>query len=418
MWDEYIKKDSRIIRPMDGYESVLIYSYLNVTDTFPKFSIQDFKKNAQENLSKIELFNISIKKFDNHPFWIKKPFKLYLEEVEYTEDEEIENVLKNEYKTLTPLQKVYDKDEEGIIIPFLFKICQLKNNKTKLTFSAIHAISDGRTVFFMYDLLRKIINNEKLEYMETPLCCFNHLDNFHDLNPSIYESTPKTWKEIPELSILPKIPKPKGFVTIHHIYDYPPITKFCKENNVTVQAMLISVATNAARKFNNLPNETPIWNYTPCDARPSKFSTELFKNQKFFCNAGALFPKVIGQKTKLENIKHCYEKLLLSKETYDNIAQILLSASAVDPKTLKYTLPENMPDFHKQPVVAASNIGRINGNNPIFNISMDCPNEYYNFATHCYHTNDKIYMATLMPINFDQKYLEYFNNEMDEMFKL
>ena len=417
MWEKYIQKDNRIIRPLDGYECVLIYSYLNVIDVFPKFSVEDFKKNAQENLSNIEFFNLSIKLMDNHSFWIRKPFQIYIEEVEWSKDEEIENVLKNEEKTITQFQNVHDKEEKDIIIPFLFKICQLKNNKTKLTFSVIHAMSDGRTIFYMYDLLRKIIKGEKLEKMETPICSFNQIGNFHDLNPSIYEKTPKTWNEINELSILPKIPNPVGYITIHEIYDYPPISKFCKENNVTVQAMLIAMASRACRKYNNLPKETPIWNYTPCDARPSKYSKEIFKNRKFFCNAGALFPCVIGQNTLIEDIKHCMIKLLESKETYDNLAQIFMSAKAVDPLTLKYTPPEKMPDFHKQPVVLSSNIGKINGNNPLFYVSMDCPNEFYSFGTHCYHTEEKIYMATIMPINFDKKYYNCLKEEMDLIFK-
>ena len=211
MWEKYIQKDNRIIRPLDGYECVLIYSYLNVVDIFPKFSVEDFKKNAQENLLNIEFFNLSIKLMDNHSFWIRKPFQIHIEEVEWSKDEEIENVLKNEEKTITQFQNVHDKEEKDIIIPFLFKICQLKNNKTKLTFSVIHAMSDGRTIFYMYDLLRKIIKGEKLEKMETPICSFNQIGNFHDLNPSIYEKTPKTWNEINELSILPKIPNPVGY---------------------------------------------------------------------------------------------------------------------------------------------------------------------------------------------------------------
>ena len=418
MWEKYKEKDSRIIRPMDGYESVLISMYLNIIDVFPEFSIEDFRKNAQENLSNIEFFNIGIKLIDKHPFWIRKTFKMNLKEIEWTEDEEIDVILKKEHEIITPLQKVYDEKDKYIIIPFLFEICQLKDKKIKLKFSVIHAMSDGRTIFYMFDLLKKIIKGEKLEKMETPICSFNQRGNFHDLNPSIYEETPKTWKEINELSILPKILKPEGYVTVHNIYNYPPISKFCKENNVTIQAMLIAMVTRVARKFNNLPKETPIWNYTPCDARPSKYSTEIFKNQKFFCNAGALFPCVIGQNTLLEDIQYCNNKLLESKETYDNIAQILMSGKSVDPNTLKYELPEKMPDFHKQPVTIASNIGKINGNNPLIYLSMDCPNEFYSFATDSYHTDEKLYMATLMPINFDKNYYNCLKEEMDLIFNI
>jgi len=418
MWEKYKEKDSRIIRPMDGYESVLISMYLNIIDVFPEFSIEDFRKNAQENLSNIEFFNIGIKLIDKHPFWIRKPFKMNLKEIEWTEDEEIDVILKKEHEIITPLQKVYDEKDKDIIIPFLFEICQLKDKKIKLKFSVIHAMSDGRTIFYMFDLLKKIIKGEKLEKMETPICSFNQRGNFHDLNPSIYEETPKTWKEINELSILPKILKPEGYVTVHNIYNYPPISKFCKENNVTIQAMLIAMVTRVARKFNNLPKETPIWNYTPCDARPSKYSTEIFKNQKFFCNAGALFPCVIGQNTLLEDIQYCNKKLLESKETYDNIAQILMSGKSVDPNTFKYELPEKMPDFHKQPVTISSNIGKINGNNPLIYLSMDCPNEFYSFATDSYHTDEKLYMATLMPINFDKNYYNCLKEEMDLIFNI
>ena len=418
MWEKYKEKDSRIIRPMDGYESVLISMYLNIIDVFPEFSIEDFRKNAQENLSNIEFFNIGIKLIDKHPFWIRKPFKMNLKEIEWTEDEEIDVILKKEHEIITPLQKVYDEKDKDIIIPFLFEICQLKDKKIKLKFSVIHAMSDGRTIFYMFDLLKKIIKGEKIEKMETPICSFNQRGNFHDLNPSIYEETPKTWKEINELSILPKILKPEGYVTVHNIYNYPPISKFCKENNVTIQAMLIAMVTRVSRKFNNLPKETPIWNYTPCDARPSKYSTEIFKNQKFFCNAGALFPCVIGQNTLLEDIQYCNKKLLESKETYDNIAQILMSGKSVDPNTLKYELPEKMPDFHKQPVTISSNIGKINGNNPLIYLSMDCPNEFYSFATDSYHTDEKLYMATLMPINFDKNYYNCLKEEMDLIFNI
>ena len=204
MWEKYKEKDSRIIRPMDGYESVLISMYLNIIDVFPEFSIEDFRKNAQENLSNIEFFNIGIKLIDKHPFWIRKPFKMNLKEIEWTEDEEIDVILKKEHEIITPLQKVYDEKDKDIIIPFLFEICQLKDKKIKLKFSVIHAMSDGRTIFYMFDLLKKIIKGEKLEKMETPICSFNQRGNFHDLNPSIYEETPKTWKEINELSVLPK----------------------------------------------------------------------------------------------------------------------------------------------------------------------------------------------------------------------
>ena len=61
MWEDYIKLDSRIIRPLDGFEFMLTSGFLYVTDFFDFFSAESFRNKCNEILPKIEPFNYSIK---------------------------------------------------------------------------------------------------------------------------------------------------------------------------------------------------------------------------------------------------------------------------------------------------------------------------------------------------------------------
>ena len=286
MWEEFINKDNRIIRPLDGFEFILTSGFLYITDFFDFFDTKIFKNKCNEILPKIEPFNYSIKKMNNYMFWIKKPFKILLEEKEYNEIEEYENYMKEEDKIIIPGITLIDKDENDIQLLYKFVICQLKNKKTKLTLYVNHVICDGRTIFSIFDIIRKIINNEKIDYnnIKDKLCSFGQISNFNNINKNFYEKVPNNWIKISEtkLSILPKIKPPIFYINKHFIFNYPSINKFAKENKVSIQAMLTAMITRAVRKYLNLDNNQIIYNNTPCDSRPSKFSTDGMKNRIFF----------------------------------------------------------------------------------------------------------------------------------------
>ncbi len=61
MWEDYIKLDSRIIRPLDDFEFMLTSGFLYVADFFDFFSSDPFRNKCNEILPKIEPFNYSIK---------------------------------------------------------------------------------------------------------------------------------------------------------------------------------------------------------------------------------------------------------------------------------------------------------------------------------------------------------------------
>ena len=84
---------------------------------------------------------------------------------------------------------------------------------------------------------------------------------------------------------------PIHYINQHFVHDFINISKFTKENKVSVQAMLTAMITRATRKYLKLDREQIIWNNTPCDSRPSKFSTDEMKNRIFFLWSFINFPR-------------------------------------------------------------------------------------------------------------------------------
>ena len=416
-WEKYLKEDSRLIRPLDGYEYYITMTFLYVSDIFDKFDIEKFKNNCQEELPKINIFNLGIKRIDNYIFWIKIPFKFILEETKYDENEEIENFLKNEENLPKNMFRINDENEKGLERLIKFKICQLKNNKIKLTLFVQHSICDGRTIFNIFDLIRKIIQEKKLEKNECNLCDFGQKSNFNEkLDIKNILTRPKKWDEIPEIKLLPKINSPIQMVNKHYIYNYIPIKNFCIENKITIQSMLITMMARAVRKYFNLPNNTKIYNYTPCDSRASEYATEEHKNKLFFCVSGALFPCNIYYENIIEDFKESYKQLIISKNNLENISQILIGACAIDYNTLKYS-DVGIPDSNKA-ITCASHIGKVNGNIPLFGLYCDCLPDNYFYAFHVIHTEEKIILNELKPMNFPKDCGDIFKNEMDYVFNL
>ena len=423
MWEEFINKDNRIIRPLDGFEFILTSGFLYITDFFDFFDTKIFKNKCNEILPKIEPFNYSIKKINNYMFWIKKPFKISLEEKEYNEIEEYENYMKEEDKIIIPGITLFDKEENDIQLLYKFSICQLKNKITKLTLYVNHVICDGRTFFSIYDIIRKIINDEKINYnnIKDKLCSFGQISNFNNINQDFYKKIQNNWVKISEtkLSILPKVKPPIFYINKHFIYNYPSINKFAKENKVSVQAMLTAMITRAVRKYLKLDNNQIIWNNTPCDSRPSKFSTDEMKNRIFFCGASSTFPGIKGQTNLLEDIKHCYNEIKKAVNSFEHIVGILLLGNSVDPKdNFKFKMIEGFPNFILNPITTSSNIGQVNGNKPLFGLCYDCVGENYSYGIYSYHTKKELFIMIIKPINSDPELDKFVLNEMDLIFKI
>jgi len=414
MWKEYRAIDSRVIRPIDTNELFITNAYLNATDVFPKISTEEFKKRAEKNFPKIELFNIAFKKINGHLFFIHKPFKLYLKEVEYTEDEEIENFLKTKDKMIIPYEPIQVEDDKDVQALISFKICQLKkSNQTKITVLISHSICDGRTIFTIMDYVRKIINGENLERNDEKLSNFCGLERFKNLDKSFYES-PKSWNEIPYVPLLPKMKPPFKHVSPHIIFDYKPISKFCHENGISLQAMVMAAITRAARRYNNLSRETPIWISIPSDLRSSPYATEEYKKCQLYCNVGIMYVKLIGQSNLMEDLKHCMAQLKEAKESNDNVRQVVCCTTILDHKTLAFIPSVKFPSQDAQAIINCTNIGKVSGTFPLLTPSYD-PNVRV-FTPFMYYTEDKLFLVIYRPYNFDQTYIDIIEEEINKVF--
>ena len=182
--------------------------------------------------------------------------------------------------------------------------------------------------------------------------------------------------------------------------------------------MLTAMITRAVRKYLKLEKNQKIWNNTPCDSRPSKFSTENMKNRTFFCGASSVFPEIIGQDNLIDDIKYCYEQIKNSVKNLEHIIGILLLGNSLDINSFKFSAIEGFPNFNLNPITTSSNIGKVSGNSPLFGLCYDCTGEDYSYGIYSYHTETKLYILVLKPINYDKEFSSFVQKEMDLIFKI
>ena len=436
-----MEQDKNIIRPLDGYEYPLIYNYLTVTDILPKFNIEEFYICAQNNLPQIDIFNYQIKIIEDYPFWYYKKLEL-IKELNFIE---IKNLEESDYIKYLQKEKVckglndnFDPEDKSIKLSYRFEICQINNKQTMIIMRASHVTSDGRTLFNIFEYVRKIIeyiiNNKSigdnnllsnvfLEKKEVKICPFGQYDNYINLDKKIFENPPEKWLEIPLRKIIPdleideKTDKEKiYYINQHYIFDYKKINDFCNKNRVSIQSMLITMLSRATRKYYNLPEETPIYNYTPCDSRSSELAKESLKNREFFCGAGALFPKTIGQGNLIRDIQYNYNSMKECIPKLENIIQIMRSSITINKDTLEFTPETKMPSFSKQACTCSSNIGKVKGNLPAFGICIDIDKNNaksdYIICFDSIHTEKNLIIVAIRP-NFINK--NYYNTIIEEM---
>jgi len=418
MWEQYKEKDNRILRPLDGSEFVVNGFYINIVDVFPKISTEDFKKRIQEELPKVDIFNITIKIMDGHFFFIKKPFEAHVQEVEWTENEEIENYLQHQGQMVIPYERQMEENND-VVVCFSFKICQLKNNKTKITFTTLHSICDGRTAFYLMELLQKVIRGEKLEKMEAPLCPFGHKEVFHDADKVLANTDlAQLYGNVDKANLLPPLSPPFNNVCVHYMYDCPPIKRFCKKNGVGIQALAMAAIARATRRFHHLPKEKPLWCIVPVDTRYSTLATTAYKNCKFFCNTGILYVKTIGQATLMEDIQHCQHQLKEHQQHHEAVAQLISCSQLIQPESLQFIPTFAIPGTHSHAVISVSNFGRVSGNQPLFYANALTHFGTYEFLHEIYYTEHTLYVSNYKPKDFDETFLKYIKEEMDHVFKL
>ena len=444
-WKEYLENDKNIIRPLDGYEYPLTMSYLAVTDIFSKFNAEDFYYCAKKNLPQIGIFNYQIKYIEKHPFWYYKKFDL----IKNYNFEEIKQFEENDYGKYLQKEKIskgmdnLDPEDKSIKLTYKFEIIQINDNQTILTMKTLHTNCDGRTIFNIFEFVRKvidfilknkdnknIINNEVfLEKKEVKICPFGQFDNYINLDKKLYQNPPDKWLEVPLRKIIPDLEiKEKTnneeiyYINQHYVFNYKKIQDFCKKYQISVQAMLITMMSRATRKYYNLPEETPIYNFTPCDSRQSSLANESLKKREFFCVSGALYPKSIGQGDLIKDLQYNYKSMKECIPKLENIIQIMRSSITINEETLEFKPETRMPSYSKHACTCSSNIGRVRGNLPCFSIYLDINKENsksdYIICFDSIHTEDNLIIMCLRPNHINKEYYNIIIEEMNQIFNL
>ena len=120
----------------------------------------------------------------------------------------------------------------------------------------------------------------------------------------------------------------------------------------------------------------------------------------------------------MEDIIYCYEQIKKTVNNLEHIIGILLLGNSVDSSNFKFKEIEGFPNFSLNPVTTSSNIGKVNGNTPLFGLCYDCIGEEYTYGIYSYHTENKLYIMVIKPINSDIEFDSFVKKEMDLIFDI
>ena len=406
------RKKGDIIRPVDGYESGESAIWISLTDEIENVDIdsETLSKLLPPVLSKYDVFNVAITSVNDKSYWVWLPVPadgVPVETIPWTDE--------------------LPAEEENRVFPPctgdpMFRVALSAPPKTsplfprvRLTVFASHAICDGRTVENLHRVVRSAIPGQPgtEDLPNQGLCAFGQAANF-TLPPDAYASAPPSWnfqagRMVPEMV-------GEHYVEVYSEYDNERIREYCRKHHVSTQGAMMAIMERAYRKFNNAPDDAPIYSNYMIDARHHKAATAEFAATKFFCGAASGFPVVLGQGGDIgADIAHCTERMRADVATNDGIVQTVRIARCVDEKTLEYTpLTGPYPNYCEMPITVATNIGRFDScAKPHIGVHLQCWPTIYFVILYGYSTLKKMYFLTLRPRNLDPAFSKVIADEID-----
>lgn len=341
------KDGGKILRLADSLETNAVMGWLSASGTLQKSVItaeqclKNVKKHYKQILIDYPTLRIKMITKNNFHYWC------------YAENEEInfDNLIKIVEAPLNDeVPQPYNSEKAPLWRVYISQI----NEKTKIKVIASHGIMDGRTIFDLFDLfasyaLNKDINNKlKLAKNQPVLYEYGKKDWFtEEITKHIMED-PYASINIKNIKINPDISIPSYVINPQWDVSYPPISKFCRKNNITPQAILMAIQNEAIRIFNknkvdNIDN-MHIAIYIPVDNRSSRYASEIFKKSLFFSHVGVIFPFLEPEINILQNMKNC------SKILKDNLNKTFSCdfayscANMRNFKTKELKVPKNYPN--------------------------------------------------------------------------
>ena len=347
----------KVLRILDTLESGSVSGWLSASGTIPKSIITAEKalKNLQKHYKDIfkdySTLRLKIITKENKQYWCYATN----EEIQFDNlisiiDAPFEDEVPTSYELdIAPLWRVH--------------LSQIDDN-TKIKAIACHAITDGRSIFDLFDIFASYATESELKI---------RLKNARN-QPTLYQFGKKDWftKEITErkiddpyskiilqgIKINPPVSIPSHIINPQWNVSYPPIAKFCKKHDITPQSILMAIQNEAIRRFHKGKyNDMSIAIYIPIDNRHSPYASELFKNSIFFSHIGFIMPFVENETDVYKNMKNC-AKLLKDNITSTYSCDVAyFSANMINYETGENNFPKCYP--HPLSHLFGSHLGEV-----------------------------------------------------------
>lgn len=352
------ENSGEILRIADNLETQPVMGWLSASGCITKkdIKVKDVLQNIRKNYIKIlenyPTLRIKLITKNNFPYWV------------YASNEEIQfdNLIKIvDEPLIDDVPVCYDAS----IAPLWRVSLSQIQEKIKIKVIASHAITDGRSIFDLFNLFASYgLNRELNENLKKAMN-----------QPVLYEFGKKDWftKEIIDrgidnsffkdihienIGLNPPVELPSHVINPQWDVKYAPISKFCKKYKCSPQAILMAIQNESIRVYHEGKYDDiliPI--YIPVDNRNSKYATELFKKSLFFSHVGIVIVFMEPEEDWLKNIEKCYEQLKIQLNTTRSCDDSYFSSNMRNYETGELKFPENYPNPNTY--VFASHLGLV-----------------------------------------------------------
>ena len=372
--------------------------------------IDNLKAIYEQLLKRFPQFRLKLPLINNLRYWVLLdiedcPFEKLIKTVELPKEELPESFPLDEL----PIWRLY--------------ITETNDNKIRFRFSSSHSFVDGRSIFSFLELFINLAQNKKfnddfLQAEHLPLTnSFKKKDLFTKEVGENFQ-TPESWKKLKSCKLYPDVNLPSHCINTQWDFDYAPISKFNRKNNVTCQALLMAIIERSIRRYHKGKiDDLTLGVYTPVDTRQTRYATDEHKKGKFFNAAGLMIVYIDKQKTLMDDIIHCKNELKKVLNTNESCATYCYEEGFVDKEKMVMKFDDNFPILNSYNLVFASNIGKVCvGKEDISFHPKSNVDEYGYWTTlYCLNNGKTLSVILVHPYNVEKELIKTIHDGVIEM---
>ena len=287
-----------------------------------------------------------------------------------------------------------------------------------------HAIADGASTFVILSLftsvaLNKVIPQKFIDAGKGPLITSFQKRRFFPAEYLRDRTLPKSWDNIIQIDLYPKVDLPSHVVLMRWSADLAPISAFCAKHKVSIQAIVMALSERAVREFNKgkIDPALPLAVNVPVNTRNNPDASPEFKNSVFFSGAGSVVPIILPQSSILEDILHCRDQFRKSLKSSESSESFIAQSEFLKKDTLELVFPPIWPSPMPHNVIFASNLGRVcEGFDDVqFGSHSNVDENGYWLNLYTYNNGKTIFFTLIHPYNITPRILQLFRQSSDEI---